>query len=223
MKSNLITLAFMIFSFTMLQAQSLNDSKTSFSIIGGVNFQNLTGTDFDGKKLENNLITGFHVGAQAEIPIAPEFYFQPGLLFSTKGGERVDGPITTTTKLSYIELPLSFKYKGALGNGHVVLGLGPYIGYAIGGNVTDTENESNTQDIEFVNEVSASDPIATPYMKALDVGANFFTGYVLQNGLFLQLNAQLGLVEINPDDKRIPENDYSIKNTGFGISLGYWF
>jgi hypothetical protein len=55
------------------------------------------------------------------------------------------------------------------------------------------------------------------------VGANFFTGYVLQNGLFLQLNAQLGLIDINPDDKRVPDNKYSLKNTGFGVSLGYWF
>ena len=35
--------------------------------------------------LENKLKAGFHFGVNAEIPVAPDFYVQPGLLFTTKG------------------------------------------------------------------------------------------------------------------------------------------
>jgi hypothetical protein len=57
----------------------------------------------------------------------------------------------------------------------------------------------------------------------MDVGANVFAGYEMGNGIFVQLNTQLGLVEINPTDKRIDNDETSLKNTGFGLSLGFRF
>jgi hypothetical protein len=41
----------------------------------------------------------------------------------------------------------------------------------------------------------------------------------MAGGLFIRLNAQLGMLNIRP--KENPENDATFKNTGFGISLGY--
>src|SRR5688500_19320374 len=62
-------------------------TKTSFGIRAGVNFQNLNGEDMDGDDLDFKLKTGFHIGVDADIPIAPEFFFRPGVLFSTKGAK----------------------------------------------------------------------------------------------------------------------------------------
>lgn len=45
----------------------------------------------------------------------------------------------------------------------------------------------------------------------------------MTGGLFLQLNADLGIIKINPEDKRIPNDKTSVKNSGFGVSLGYRF
>jgi hypothetical protein len=48
----------------------------------------------------------------------------------------------------------------------------------------------------------------------------------MAGGLFLQLNAQLGLMKINPEDNRLVVmygEELSVKNTGFGLSLGYRF
>ena len=50
-------------------------SQTSFGILGGLNFQNINGTDNDGDKLNNDLILGFHAGVNLMIPVAPDFYF----------------------------------------------------------------------------------------------------------------------------------------------------
>lgn len=223
MKSKVLFIISILFlSATLTVAQGTK--KASLGILGGVNFQNLNGKDFNGDKLENKLIVGFHVGANVMIPIAPEFYFQPGLLFSTKGAKYSDDLSTTTTSLSYIELPLNLVYRAQLGNGYIFLGLGPYLGYAIMGKVkTDFGGNTDKKDIEFQNVVGLSDPLTVPYYKALDVGANIFFGYELPVGVFVQMNAQLGLVKINPEYEVLADDKSSIKNTGFGLSIGYRF
>lgn len=226
MKTKIILFfAVLMFSTTLVSAQS---SGMQFGILGGVNFQNLNGKDYSGDKLENDMIVGFHAGVNVLIPIAPEFYFQPGLLFSTKGATNenviLGTTITTTTNLSYIELPINLVYRGELGNGFVLVGFGPYVGYGIGGKVS-VEGGSVTleNDVEFKSVVETDDELLTPYFKAFDAGANVFAGYEMAGGLFMQLNAQLGLLNINPEDKRIIDDESSVKNTGFGLSLGYRF
>lgn len=209
---------------SMAMAQSGEMGKTSFAILGGVNFQNLNGEDNSGNKLENDLIIGFHAGVNAQIPVAPEFYFQPGLQFSTKGAESTVSALTSTYKLSYIELPLNFVYKGLLGNGYFMVGLGPYVAYGIGGKALyEGGSISSETDITFKNEVVLGDPLLAYYVKPLDAGGNIFFGYELAGGLFVQLNAQLGMLNIKPDSYLDPDNNSTLKNTGYGISLGYRF
>ncbi len=223
-----ITLIF-ILATSLAFAQGTGDSQTSFGILGGVNLQNLNGKAMNGNKLENDMIIGFHAGVNVQIPVAPQFYFQPGLMFSTKGGKSSTDflsstLLTSTYKLSYIELPLNFVYKAWLGNGYFMLGFGPYVAYGIMGKATfNSGSVTVDSDIEFKKEVVVGDPLTTAYFKPLDAGANIFFGYELAGGLFLQLNAQLGMLDINPDDKRFPDSSLSIKNTGFGLSLGYRF
>jgi hypothetical protein len=190
-------------------------------ILGGINFQNLNGEDETGDKLENELIIGFHAGVNVLIPISPEIFFQPGVLFSTKGAKVNDILVDVSYKLSYIELPLNIVYRGQLGNNFVLLGFGPYLGYAVGGNLL-LEDDIKRK-IEFKNVIEPGDPVLTPYLKSFDAGANIFAGYELENGFFFQLNAQLGLMNINPEDNRDQNEDGTLKNTGFGLSLGYRF
>jgi len=205
-------------------AQSDITRKTAFAVLGGVNFQNLNGEDMSGDKLENDLIVGYHFGVNVQIPVAPEFYFQPGLLFSTKGAKETTGSLTSTYKLSYIELPLNFVYKGQLGNGFFMVGLGPYVAYGIGGKALfESGSESEEFDIEFTNEVVSGDPLTQVYLKPFDAGGNIFFGYELAGGLFMQLNAQLGMINMNPDHYLFPDSNTVIKNTGYGVSLGYRF
>lgn len=223
MKTKLISIVILLFlSVTLATAQ--DKGKSSFGILGGINFQNLNGKDYYGDKLENDMIIGYHVGVNVQLPIVEGFYFQPGLLFSTKGAKNTENSVTTTVNLSYIEMPLNFVYKGLLGKGYIMVGLGPYIGYGIMGKVkTETGTESSEQDIEFQKVVEVDDPLTVPYYKALDVGGNILFGYELPLGLFFQLNAQLGMLKINPEYAAFPEDKSSVKNTGFGLSMGYRF
>lgn len=194
----------LILSVSLAFAQGNGNSKTAFAILGGVNLQNMNGEDASGGKLENDMLVGYHIGANVQMPIAPQFYFQPGLLFSTKGAKTS----SSTYKLSYVELPLNFVYKALLGNGYFMLGFGPYLAYGIGG-----------EDIEFSKDLGSGDPDRT--FKPFDAGGNLFFGYEMAGGLFLQLNTQLGMMNIYPDDAS--NSDIKVRNTGYGLSLGYRF
>lgn len=196
-------------------------AQTTFGIRAGVNFQNINGEDADGEDLDLKLKTGFHIGANAEIPVAPDFYVQPGVLFSTKGAKS-DIDDDAKIKLSYIEVPINFLYKPVLGTGKLLLGIGPYVAFAVGGQVSDGNGDDT--DIEFENEITLTQAnTGTPYAKRLDVGGNLLAGYEFSSKLSVQLNAQLGMVKINPKITGISGDDTKWKNTGFGVSLGYRF
>lgn len=229
MKTKFLTLsAILIFSTIALRAQ------IGFGILGGVNFQNINGKDNSGTKLENGLLTGFHAGVNVNIPMAPDFYFQPGLLFTMKGAKndffspqtKASGDFETTTKLSYIEMPLNLLYRPQLGKGYMLLGFGPYIAYGLGG----SENSeilglvSYERSVKYKNRVTnPTELVGTAYYRPFDAGANIFFGYELSLGVFIQLNAQLGLLKINPEYAWESDSKAAYKNTGYGISIGYRF
>jgi len=222
MKTRLISLL-MIMALSASVAMAQDNGKMSFAVLGGVNFQNLNGKAYNGDKLNNDMLLGFHFGANAMIPIAPEFYFQPGLLFSIKGDKNKSAESTSTTKINYLEMPLNMVYRAALGNGFVMLGFGPYLAYGISGNVKTT-GSSLTLDrkIKFKSTVGAGDDLLVPYYKAFDAGGNIFIGYEMASGIFLQLDTQFGMLNIS-SDYQDPNDKSVVKNTGFGLSAGYRF
>jgi hypothetical protein len=183
-------------------------AQTTFGVRAGVNFQNMNGK-IEGTSMENALKTGFNIGVNAEMGIAPDMYFQPGLLFTTKGANDVMEVEDMSINVTYLELPLNLVYKPTLGAGKLIAGFGPYVGYAIGGKFKFGDE---SEDIEFGS--GAEDD-----MKPLDLGANLLFGYEFANKFSVQMNAQLGLINLMPEG----DSDNSIKNTGFGFSVGYRF
>ncbi|MDD2307094.1 MAG: porin family protein [Prolixibacteraceae bacterium] len=223
MKNKIVSIA-LILLLSASFANAQEKSKVSLGILGGLNFQNLNGKDLSGDKLENDMLLGFHGGINVQIPIAPEFYLQPGIMYSTKGAKNTSGSITSTTKLNYIEVPLNMVYKASLGKGFFMLGFGPYVSYGISGNVkTVSGSVTLDRDVKFKSVVDTGDNILTPYYKAFDAGANIFVGYEMASGLFLQLDTEFGMLNINPEYKILSDDKSSTKNTGFGLSLGYRF
>lgn len=213
----------MIFGFSaMSQTEGI-----SFGLRGGVNFQNINGKDRSGDNLKLDMATRFNAGVVIQVPVAPEFYFQSGLLYTTKGAKSSKDFLGVGTtgeyKLSYLELPLNFLYKPLLGTGHLLLGFGPYVAYGLSGKAKfKIGNVSNDQNIVFAKDYSNVNAYGQ-YFKRMDFGGNLFFGYELSNGISLQLNTQLGLAKINADNTTDPNDKTSFKNTGFGLSLGYMF
>lgn len=187
-------------AFLMTATAFAQDNGISFGARAGINFQNLTGKYSNGDKYSNKLIPGFNIGANVEIPVAPDFYLQPGLLFTTKGAKWKSTDVKTT--LSYLEIPINLLYKPVLGDGRLLLGFGPYVAFGVG-----------SSNIDFGSSPSQ--------IKRFDAGANLLAGYELSSRLSFQLNAGLGLV--NLANREQGDTKSSIKNTGFGISAGYRF
>ena len=221
---------YFLLAFLILFGISANAQTTSisFGLRGGVNMQNLSGKDLNGDKLEMSMVPRFNVGFVVGIPVAPEFYFQPGLMFSTKGAksksEFLGMDMAAEYNISYIELPMNFLYRPVLGNGHFFLGFGPYVAYGLGGKASFTiEGTSTEENIVFANDYQSINPYDWKYFRRLDYGANLFFGYELKNGLSIQLNTQLGLARINADNTTLPNNKSDFRNTGYGLALGYNF
>jgi hypothetical protein len=202
----------------MVIAQDADTGKISFAVLGGVNFQNITGKDWDASRLANDLIIGYHAGVSAQIIFMPQFCFQPGLLFSAKGTKWPDSKVD---RLYYVELPLNIVYKGLLGKGHIMIGIGPYIACAVFGKATD-ENDVKS-DIIFTKFIKVGDDLNLSYYRLFDGGGNLFVGYELANGIFCQLNTQLSGFNINPEDRNATHDENAWRNAGFGLSLGYRF
>lgn len=226
MKKKILFLAtfFLIFG-TLLNAQS---DGLSFGIRGGFDMQTFNGKDHNDDALKLSMVPRFNVGVMVDIPVAPDFYFQPGLLFTTKGAKSEDEflglNMSAEYNLSYIELPLNLLYKPVVGSGRFMLGFGPYVAYGIMGKAKYTINSvSSEEDIVFGDEYASANPNDLKYFKALDFGANLFFGYQLSSGISAQLNTQLGLAKINADNTLVTNGKTALKNTGFGISLGYNF
>jgi len=232
MKTKLFSLLLIfLFSTSLIKAQ--DDPKVGFGIIGGLNLQTITGKDYYGEKIDNGLVFGFHAGVNANIHIASDYYFQPGLLFSTKGGKEIyeqypgksnPNEVTDITKLNYIEMPLNFLYRPVLGEGHMLLGFGPYIALGIGGKGTSEGSYLGDHfDVKFKNPVPSDSEENTGYFRPLDAGANIFFGYEMNFGMFFQLNAQLGMLKVNSEYEDRDDDETNLKNTGFGLSIGYRF
>lgn len=175
----------------------------------------------NGKSESGDIALKYHFGVDMEIAVAPDFYFQPGLLFTTKGFKdkysMVDEGINVSgdfkMNVNYLELPLNLAYKPLLGDGNLILAFGPYLGYAIGGkSKISAGGLSIENDLDFGSDDEDD-------LKPFDMGANLSFGYMFSGGFSVQFNTQLGLINILPGG----DSDNSMKNTGFGLSVGYRF
>lgn len=219
MKKKLLVLSIAgFFTLPLFAQMTANAGRTTFGLRAGVNFNTFNGKDAADNNLENNISTGFHAGLNAEVPIGTGFYLQPGVLYSMKGAEYENG---SQAKISYVEIPVNFVYKPTLGTGNMLLGFGPYVAFGIGGKIEDANG--NERDVKFKNKINVDDDFTVSYLKKTDAGANLLAGYEFANKFSFQVNAQLGLVNINPEYSELPNDNSKLRNTGFGLSLGYRF
>jgi len=121
-------------------------------------------------------------------------------------------------------MPLNFLYWAVLCEGHMLLGFGPYIALGIGGKGTSEGSYLGDHfDVKFKNPVPSDSDENTGYFRPLDAGANIFFGYEMNFGMFFQLNAQLGMLKVNSENEYKDDDKTNLKNTGFGLSIGYRF
>ncbi|MCD0490037.1 PorT family protein [Pedobacter sp. MC2016-14] len=212
----------------------LATAQTKVGIRAGVNFSSITLKDEEGNKAETQSTPGILLGLTADVPVMDGFFIQPGLLYSRKGynqetGGYYDAASNFRVNVTYIELPVNVLYKPKFKSGNLVFGAGPYLAYGTGGKwksdnviligdiMTDSKGNvifrNDYKDGEFENYL---------YGRPFDYGANFLAGYEFMGRLSVQLNAQIGLANLQPMFSGVKRNG-AIKNKGFGLSVGYKF
>ncbi|WP_291530562.1 porin family protein [Bacteroides sp. UBA939] len=227
------TAAVLFFSLNLLA----QDSSFRFGVKAGLNLS----TAIVNEATNTRFKTGYHIGGTVDYLLPKNFLIQSGLYLSAKGS-KIDNlygsnymggkpDFTHTFNQFYLELPIRGAYRLNVSNDfNIVLGVGPYLGYGIGGKTkqklnSGTWSEGNTE-IEwdtFGNGVfdEGRDYLRGETLKRFDLGIGFgvdleYRKYVLGIGY------QCSVMDIASDDYYYPDLRYK-NSVNIQISVGYKF
>jgi hypothetical protein len=175
-----------------------------FGVLAGPDMANVT-TRTGGAKSSSTAIIGVAAGVAATLPMVPEFYLQPALLYEGKGQTQNVQGYNAKTRLHYLVLPVDFLYEPEMqgSTGSWMIGVGPYVGYGFSGRST--------------NGLSGTGDPFNGSLKRLDAGGHIQLGYVMNSGFSIRLESELGLMNLakGGDQKN------SVRNTSFALMVGY--
>ncbi len=210
-------------------------AQTVIGVRAGVNLSNVGLVNESSERQDTESIPRFQIGLTLDIPIMADFYLQPAVLYTGKGFKQDGGWLAASgnefkAQASYIEVPVNLLYKPQFGIGKLLIGAGPYVGYGSGGKweadgqifVGDIVLSENYGDVIFKNDWSDGEFGNYLYGKPWDYGANILIGYEFLQRLVVQLNAQFGISNLMPEVNGTTR-DGSVRNKGYGISVGYRF
>lgn len=217
-KITILSLVFITLLTIQVQAQLSISPRLGYNI---ASFD----TDNDGA----SVTSGFQIGATLDYALTDHFSVQPSLLLSRKGARfksdvdpnnGVNDLEKVVVRVSYLEVPVLATVKGTLEGVKVYAGIGPYVGFAVGGknDATFEDGTSVETDLEIGN--TEDDP-NTPFVneaddiKGTDFGFRFAVGAEIY-GFQVGVDYDLGLSDISNDNN-------SIKTRTFGITVGYFF
>lgn len=143
-----------------------------------------------------------------DAKIARNFYFQPGLYFTSLGGKIENEEGMQTTNLHYFQLPALLSFRIPLCDRMKLhLNAGCYAGFGLAGNVKQVSFRVNA----FGDEVVL--------LKRWDAGLSFGGGVNFWE-VYCGLGYDVGLVDIYDDSR--PEVA-RLRNRNFHLSVGYSF
>lgn len=226
-----------VFLFIALLLIAPGKSTAQIGAKAGFNMYNVITRDANGDEVYTNpkLNPGFHLGITYNIPVAEKFFIQPAALFSTKGYriKRVEEYQSVESYINpyYIEVPVNMFFAPEFGPGRLLLGVGPYVAYGIGGKgkyyqklLVDDEiiSSNESANLQFLKDFDNADDEKWTYGKALDYGAQISAGYEFNKKFSFQVTGQLGLANLKPAESGEKPTD-KLRNFGFAISVGYMF
>ena len=180
-------------------------------ISGGFGYQYI-----DNKQiLSAGSIKTFNIKGIAQMPVKNNYWLEAGLGISGKGSVIFDEALTTTTHLTYAELPVNVLRKFTFTDlGVFYVGTGGYLAMGIGGSLGyETPGSSTSDKIEFGKDADAT---------KFDTGLNFSTGFEFRNKVTFNMAFSLGLNNIASTTQQ-DTGTAVIKNREFSVGLGYLF
>ncbi|HWK99806.1 MAG TPA: outer membrane beta-barrel protein [Parapedobacter sp.] len=210
-------------------------AQTTVGIQAGVNFSSISIVNAAGERQHTEMIPRLQAGIAVDIPLAMGLYLQPAAMYVGKGFKQDGAWLADADKefraaVSYVEIPVTLRYKKWIGIGNLLVGAGPYVGYGVGGTweaegelaVDDMVLTEHSGNVIFKNDVADGELGKYLYGKPWDYGANVVVGYQFSPRMTLQLQGQFGIANLAPDvDGASPGG--SIRNRGYGLAIAYGF
>ena len=171
-----------------------------FGVKAGVNMASMS--DFDNSKS----LLGFAFGGYYSFSLSENVEIQPEVLFSQKGVkfEETIGvfDLTESFNLTYLEIPILFKYNFSGETLKPYVFAGPYIGLKLSAKYKREVNgvEAPDEDLDGV--------------KGMDFGATFGAGFAY-GSISLDVRYSLGLAKVAEDG--------DTKNSSLSVMVGYGF
>ncbi|MCL2073750.1 MAG: PorT family protein [Marinilabiliaceae bacterium] len=241
MRTRIIVLLLAVVLATCLsQAQFKIGARAGFSLTN-VNFNFPSGDEELDNSINPKMKPGFQIGVVGGFELNNAFSVQSGILFATQGWKidsdyeaREEGIYTKIqskgkTNLNYIQVPILAIYKLDLSGAKLLLQIGPYFGYGLGG---QSKSESSIL-MKFNDEVIIDEKTSLDnkikmgsgedQVNAFDFGLNFGTGVQFGN-IQTTLSYSIGLVNLyNKSTLDMMDEDISMKNKGFSLTITYLF
>ena len=184
-------LFFSIVTFTVSTAKS--QEYVNFGAKGGINFANMSETNFGDNKIRR----GLHLGLLAEVYLANKLSIQPEVLYSSQGmranpNDDVVGSTIEEFKFDYIQIPVLGKL---------------YLTTALSLEAGPSFNFLINEKIGSINYDSGS---------SFELGGAFGISYKIGNGLFGSARYLQGITNAYKKEYRRHS-----KNTGFQLGVGF--
>lgn len=178
--------------------------EVKYGLKAGVNFANQTFSS-SGMSVSLSSLTSFHFHGFVDYGVSPNFSIQPGIGVSGKGFKSDSGEEEAEVNVMYLDIPVNALAKFPVSFGKIFLGGGPYAGVKL--------SEKYKLDGESLDEDESS-------FNTADFGVNFLGGLEFNNGLTLNANYGLGLINVMKESELA---DVTAKNKVFSISVGFLF
>ena len=152
----------------------------------------------------NDNYKNYHAGVITEFNLAKNLYLQPQLLYTRKGSTLLSstGAADAKLRIHYLEMPVNVVYKVPVSFGYLFGGAGGTISYGISGKQTQAGHSASIFD-------------GNQSWRREDISLSFTAGVELNNGMFVSINSQKGMLDVN----KAP--GVSVKNSSVSLSLGY--
>ncbi|MDB5201935.1 MAG: hypothetical protein JWQ27_1344 [Ferruginibacter sp.] len=198
----------------------------TFGVRAGLSSANLRGDavkslgniiDFADGMITTGSRTGFFAGANASIPLGPQFFVEPGLYYSQKG-YTLNGNLTVKgldflganakaqLQTNYLDIPVLLKAN----MGGLEVFAGPQFSYLMNANLKTTAGVLGFNLLDKTMD-------ATAQFNRWDVGVTGGLGYKFTNGVSVSAAYDYGLSKINAD------KSLEAYNRAFKIGVGFNF
>ncbi|TXI13578.1 MAG: PorT family protein [Pedobacter sp.] len=200
-KTTLLSIALTLLSIiSFAQNQKPKESGLSFGVNAGLTLPTIANYDKDSHITSVTAPNAsFYLGGTVNIPISQMFSLQPGLSLINKGGQynqTIGGTsYASKTNLLYLEIPVNIVVAFEAGPGKFLVGVGPYLSFALKGtNKVPTLNSATGQVTTVSNDVVFGSGVGQT--KSVDFGFGSLGEYRFNNGIGIHAGSGIGLINI---------------------------